>query len=164
MLRFLLVQSETYKVLNMKLSGSHKTITSVHSFEAIGVVSGGVGHADSVETSAGTFANCLKIQFRGRLQSVKTTGFQHLFPRPLPMGVSEGFFRLLESEIHQELTDLMKSVTLELGLETVWLSPGVGPVKKETQNSIADLIDYETHSTVSPQSPAKNRAYTMWLV
>ena len=45
----------------------------------------------------------------------------------------------------------------ELGFETVWLAPGVGPVKIETPNGIAELIDYEkkgggnyiSHRTVS---------------
>jgi hypothetical protein len=31
----------------------------------------------------------------------------------------------------------------KLGLQTVWLAPGVGPVKIETPHGIAELIDYE---------------------
>ncbi|MDE0502521.1 MAG: hypothetical protein OXI86_00460 [Candidatus Poribacteria bacterium] len=143
LLRFPLVSGQTYKVLNMKLNGSRETLTSFHSFEASGVISASVGHPEPVETRAGTFENCLRIQYRGDLQSVKTTEFQHLVPLPLPVGVSKGFVRLLESEIHKELVDLMKSVILELGLETVWLAPGVGPVKIERADGIAELIDFE---------------------
>ena len=151
LLRFPLVPGETYKVLNMKLSGSNETSTAFHSYKASGVISGSVGYPESVETPADTFENCLKIQYRGNLQSFETTEFKHLVPRPLPAAVSKGFVRLLESEIHGELTDLLKSVIPELGLETVWLAPGVGPVKIETSNGIAELIDYEIKAVASGQ-------------
>ena len=65
---------------------------------------------------------------------------------------------IIESDIHVELTDLLMAIMPELGFETVWLAPGVGPVKIETPNGIAELIDYEikkgsgnyiSHRTVS---------------
>ena len=37
----------------------------------------------------------------------------------------------------------MISIIPELGFETIWLAPGVGPVKIETVDGIAELIDYE---------------------
>ena len=64
---------------------------------------------------------------------------------------------IIESDIHIELTDLLMAIMPELGFETVWLAPGVGPVKIETPNGITELIDYEkkgggnyiSHRTVS---------------
>ncbi len=49
----------------------------------------------------------------------------------------------VESEIREELNDLLMHLMPKLGLQTVWLAPGVGPVKIETPNGIAELIDYE---------------------
>ena len=142
LLRFPLVPGETYEVLNLKLSGSNENSTAFHSYRASGVISGSVGHPESVETPAGRFDNCLKIQYRGNLQAFETTEVRSRLPR-LPAKVLKGYISLLESEIHEELTDLLESVNPELGLETVWLAPGVGPVKIETSNGIAELIDYE---------------------
>ena len=53
---------------------------------------------------------------------------------------------IIESDIHVELTDLLMAIMPELGFETVWLAPGVGPVKIETPNGIAELIDDEIYS------------------
>ena len=36
-------------------------------------------------------------------------------------------------------------------LGAVWLAPGVGPVKIETLNGIAELIDYEVKAVASSQ-------------
>ena len=45
----------------------------------------------------------------------------------------------------------MISIMPELGFETVWLAPGVGPVIIETPNGIAELIDYEINTVASVQ-------------
>lgn len=39
----------------------------------------------------------------------------------------------------------------KLGLEIVWLAPGVGPVKIEGAEGSAVLIDYEIKAVASPQ-------------
>ena len=53
------------------------------------------------------------------------------------------YLETVESEIRKELTDLSMHLTSKLELQTVWLAQGVGPVKLETSNGIAELIDYE---------------------
>ena len=55
----------------------------------------------------------------------------------------EVYLETIESEIRKELTDLSMHLTTKLELHTVWLAPGVGPIKIETPNGIAELIDYE---------------------
>ena len=149
LLRFPPVPGQTYESLNMKLSGSSETAAAFHAFEASGVISGEVGHPESVHTPAGTFEDCLKIQYQARVLSFETTEFRDMAGQPPPRKVLKSYLNLLESDISKELTDLFKSVLPELGLETVWLAPGVGPVKIETPNGIAELIDYEIKAVAS---------------
>ena len=141
--RFPPVPGQTYESLNMKLSGSSETAAAFHAFEASGVISGEVGHPESVHTLAGTFENCLKIQYRARVLSFETTEFRDMAGQPPPRKVLKSYLDLLESDISKELTNLMISIIPELGFETVWLASEVGPVKIETPNGIAELIDYE---------------------
>lgn len=150
LLRFPLIPGQTYKVLNMNLSGSNETATGFHAFEASGVISGEVGYPESVHTPAGMFEDCLKIEYRPGVTAFETTEFRNLIPRT-PRKVIESYLSLLESGIQGELTNLMISMMRELGLETVWLAPGVGPVKIETQNGTAELIDYEIKTVASGQ-------------
>ena len=90
-----------------------------------------------VEFAAGDIEECLKIQYEAKLESYNTEEFS-----------SESEYQgaeleALESVTREELTDLLKGLMPKLGLQTVWLAPGVGPVKIETPNGIAELIDYE---------------------
>ena len=55
----------------------------------------------------------------------------------------EVYLETIEWEIRKELTDLSMHLTTKLELNTVWLAPGVGPVKIETPSGVAELIDYE---------------------
>ena len=142
LLRFPLLPGQTYNALNLNLSGNNETASTFHAFEASGVISGEVGLPESVRTPAGTFEDCLKIEYRPDVQLFETTEFRNLLPRT-PRKVIESYLSLLESDIQGELTNLMISIMPELGFETVWLAPGVGPVKIDTSNGIAELIDYE---------------------
>ena len=142
-LRFPLVPGQIFKALNMKLSGSNETASEFHSFEASGAITGEVGLPESVETPVGTFEDCLKIQYQGRLESFETMEFNSRLLMPPPPKIQESLLSLLESDIREELANLMLSITPRMGFETVWLAPGVGPVKIETPNGIAELIDYE---------------------
>ena len=143
LLRFPLVPGQAYKALNLDLSGSNETASTFHAFEASRVISGEVGQPESVETPAGTFEDCLKIQYRAKVLSFETTEFRNMLPLPPPEKELESYLSLLESDIREELATLMISIIPELGFETVWLAPGVGPVKIETVDGIAELIDYE---------------------
>ena len=143
LLRFPPVPGQTYESLNIKLSGSSETAAAFHAFEASGVISGEVGHPESVHTLAGTFEDCLKIQYQARVLSFETTEFRDMAGQPPPRKVLKSYLNLLESDISKELTNLMISIMPELGFETVWLAPGVGPVIIESPNGIAELIDYE---------------------
>ena len=139
---FPLVTGQSYKALEMKLHGSYDDGADFHSYEADAVISGSVGHPESVETPASRFKECINVQYEAKLESFETTEFQNKL-KPPPKEVLEAYLSLLESNIREELTTLMISIIPELGFETVWLAPGVGPVKIETVDGIAELIDYE---------------------
>ncbi len=151
LLRFPLVPGQTYESLNLKLSGSNETASDFHAYEASGVISGEVGQPESVYTLAGTFEDCLKIQYQARVLSFETTEFRDMAGQPPPRKVLKSYLNLLESDISKELTNLMISIMPELGFGTVWLAPGVGPVKIETSNGIAELMDYEIKEVDSSQ-------------
>lgn len=140
--RFPLVPGQSYKALGMKLHGSNDIGSDLHSYEADAMISGSVGHPESVETPAGRFEECINVQYEAKLESFETTEFQNKL-KPPPKEILEAYISLLESNIREELANLMISIMPELGFETVWLAPGVGPVKIETPNGIAELIDYE---------------------
>lgn len=50
------------------------------------------------------------------------------------------YLRLVETYTREELIDLLLRRVSQLGLQTVWLVPGVGPVKLETPGRNAGLI------------------------
>lgn len=148
LLRFPLIPGHTYKVLDIRLSGNDQVFSYTHSFEAKGVIMGKIGDAwESVETPAGTFEDCLKIQYEARHPTTKTKVFRHQGGISAP----EKLRRVLESDIQEEFTSLCRSIIPQLGLGTMWLAPGVGPIKIETPNGIAELIDYEIKPVASGQ-------------
>ena len=105
-----------------------------------------------VTTSIGGFENCLKIEFDVEATPVKT-----LVYKPGDLWASRtrkehnAFLELLEDELNGELTKLLSSLMQTLNLQTMWLAPGVGPVKIETPDGIAELIDYEIKTVASSQ-------------
>ena len=101
-----------------------------------------IGNAlELVETSAGTFQDCLKIQYETGPISIQTLKFEDTQP-PLILDLSEEL-KAFELALHDELTDVLGYLMPKLGLHTMWLAPGVGPVKIETPDGIAELIDYQ---------------------
>ena len=145
---FSLVPGETFNALNLRLRGRDEGPFYVHDFEAEVVVLGKTGEdRELVEVSAGAFEDCLKIQYEAELASYRTTEFRDLHRMISP----KVYLETIESEIREELTDLSMHLTTKLELQTVWLAPGVGPVKIETPNGIAELIDYEIKTVASSQ-------------
>ena len=138
---FPLVPGETYNALNLRLKGRDERTIYIHDFEAEVVILGRIGcDRELVEVSAGEFEDCFKIQYETKLASFRTVKFRN---DDAFMFVQDVYLETIESEIRKELTDLSMHLTTKLGLQTVWLAPGVGPVKIETYNGIAELIDYE---------------------
>lgn len=137
---FPLVPGETYNALDLRLRGTYDGPFYIHDFEAEVVIMGRVGDdRELIEVSAGEFEDCLKIQFEAKLKSYRTVEFRDIERMISP----EVYLETIESEIRKELTDLSMHLTTKLELHTVWLAPGVGPIKIETLNGIAELIDYE---------------------
>ena len=137
---FPIVPGETYNALNLSLRGSYDWPFYIHDFEAEVVILGKTGDRRMlVEVSAGKFEDCLKIQYEAKLASYRTIEFRDTHG----MISHKVYLETIESEIREELTDLSMHLTTKLELQTVWLAPGVGPVKIETPDGIAELIDYE---------------------
>ena len=140
--RLPLVPGETYKALDLRLRGRDDGPFYIHDFEAEVVILGKISaDRELAEVSAGAFEDCLKIQYEAKLASYRTLEFRDV--GGFPMLGQDAYLKAVESGIREELTDLLTSLTPKLGLQTVWLAPGVGPVKIETPNGIAELIDYE---------------------
>ena len=140
--RFPLFPNQTYTAFKLRLSGRSEAFFSIHVFEAEAVFVGAIGNnRELVETPAGAFEDCLKIQYEAKLTSFTTVEFRdtvwpHIERPP-------GELKVMESTLRDELTDLLAYLMPKLGLQTVWLAPGVGPVKMETPKGVAELIDYE---------------------
>ena len=145
---FPLVPGETYNALDLRMKGSYDRPFYIHDFEAEVVILGKIGDdRELVEVSAGEFEDCFKIQYEAKLTSYRTVEFRDIERMISP----EVYLETIESEIRKELTDLSMHLTTKLELQTVWLAPGMGPVKIETPKGIAELIDYEIKSVASSQ-------------
>ena len=145
---FPLVPGETYNALNLRLRGGYDGPSYIHDFEAEVVILGKTGDGRIlVEVSAGAFEDCLKIQYEAKLASYRTIEFRNLHRMIAP----KVYLETVESEIREELNDLLMHLTTKLELQTVWLASGVGPVKIETPDGIAELIDYEVKTVPSVQ-------------
>ena len=139
---FPLVPGETYNALNLRLRGGYDGPFHIHAYDGKGVIMGKISDdRELVEVSAGAFEDCLKIQYEAKLTSFTTVEFRdNVWPHIEP---PLGELKVMESTLRNELTDLLAYLMPKLGLQTVWLAPGVGPVKIETPKGIAELIDYE---------------------
>ena len=141
-LKFPLSPDQTYTALNLRLSGRGEIFTYMHVFYADAIIVTTIGNARKlVETPAGTFQDCLKIQYEAEQTSFTTVQFTDAaFPHIEPTAAK---LKAVNSTLRDELTDLLAYLMPKLGLQTMWLAPGVGPVKIETPDGIAELIDYE---------------------
>ena len=147
---FSLVPGETFNAINLRLRGRDEGPFYVHDFAAEVVILGKTGDdRELVEVSAGAFEDCLKIQYEAKLASYRTIEFRDV--GAIVMISPKAYLKTVESEIRKELTDLSMHLTTKLELQTVWLAPGIGPVKIETPNGIAELIDHEIKTVASSQ-------------
>ena len=151
-LRFPLVPYRRWKAIDVRLSGTRYRppsrdrdgVGNIHSFEANVTISGIARRPELVVTPAGTFENCLKIQYETTRMSFETTEFNTAW-----LVFEQKELRLYEAELRKELTTLFKDGLPRMQLGAVWLAPDIGPVKIETPNGIAELIDYEIKAVAS---------------
>ena len=149
LLRLPLVPGQTWEMLEIRLSGSSEMAFMHHSFESDAEILGRVGDPYSVPTPAGIFEDCLNIQYEAKPPSVRTSEFTDQAEAPENVKIKRR--KHMEAEIRKELTTLLTSVIPKLGLESVWLAPGVGPVRIKSAEGIAVLIDYEVKAVPSSQ-------------
>ena len=140
------------RALHMILRGIDKTHppSYVHSYEAKVKISIGSSYEGSVATPMGLFEDCVKIQYDGDLSSVETQEFEiGKWNWITPKNLLRVLVKHLEDELRNELTILLRELMPRLHLQTMWLAPGVGPVKIVTPDGIAELIDYEVKAVAS---------------
>ena len=145
-LRFPLDPYRRWKVIDVRLSGTWYEppfwdidgVGETHSFEADVTISGIAGQREPVVTPAGTFEDCLKIQYEMTRLSFETTEFT--VSRPV---FEQRKLDLFEAELRKELTTLFRDGLPRMQLGAVWLAPDIGPVKIERPDGISELISYD---------------------
>ncbi len=141
LLRLPLVPGQTWEMLTFRLSGSTPIGFMHHTFESDVEILGTVEGSYSVPMPAGIFEDCLNIQYGAKPPTVKSKEFTDQTEAPENVKVKRR--KHMEAEIRSELTTLLTHMLPRLGLESMWLAPGVGPVKIEGAEGRAILIDYE---------------------
>ena len=142
------------KVFQMTIGGKHHSDLPDynHHVEAKVSIWGYTSFEPVVTTPVGRFENCLKIVYGTETTPLETLMFETV---EVALGVSaeakKGLVEHLEHEINKELAVLVPMLKYNLKLQTMWLAPGVGPVKIETLDGYAELIDYEIKTVPSSQ-------------
>ena len=127
----------TWDALKISLRGTEAIGPSKHSFEASWTISGITVGREFVETPAGSFEGCFKVQYETK-ESVKF----EWGPNDRGREIWENLWHDREKPIRDELAAVSSNLIPNLNLETVWLAPGVGPVKIESEERTAELIEY----------------------
>ena len=148
-LRYPIDSGAVFKVLNLRLNGALEFFSTFHSYEVRCSITGSVGLPQSIVTPAGSFDDCVRIQYDENLPPVTTK--EIVLGKIAGTELSPQLLSVLESELNEELKELFVLVMPKLGFENMWLAPGVGPVKIETPNGIAELIDYDIKTVASGQ-------------
>jgi len=101
------------------------------SFGAGWAVTRAAGFHEAVEEPAGSFERCLKIQYETKESIEFEWG-----PDERGRDFWEDVWRDREKPLREELSSVFSNLMPNLNLETVWLAPGVGPVRvrREPQN------------------------------
>ncbi len=127
-------------VFQMTMSGKHHNdLTGYeHDFESKVSIWAYTSFEPVVTTPVGRFENCLKIVYGTETTPIETLMFETFGGWPIA-----GLQVHLEHEINKELVVLVRMLKYNLKLQTMWLAPGVGPVKIETLDGYAELIDFD---------------------
>ena len=132
--------NSTWDVFEIRFSGGEHSPIETYSYETKWIFTGQSSGYQVIETPTGKFENCLQIQYKGDQHEIEIKDFWHVDQE---LAGKEVFFNSLEKALLSDMTELYKRLLSRLHLQTIWLAPGVGPVKIETPNSIAELIDYD---------------------
>ena len=132
--------NSVWDVFEIRFSGGIHIAIETHSYETKWVFTGQSSGYQVIETPTGMFENCIQIQYKGDQHEIQIKDFWHVHQQ---LAGKEVFFDSLEKALLSDITELYKRLTPHLHLQTIWLAPGVGPVKIETPYGIAELIDYD---------------------
>lgn len=131
--------NSAWDVFEIRFSGGEHIPIKTHSHETKWVFTGQSSGYQVIETPAGEFENCLQIQYKGDQHEIEIKDFWHVDQE---LAGKEVFLNSLEKALYSDMAELYRRLIPRLHLQTMWLAPDVGPVKMETPNGIAELIDY----------------------
>ncbi len=133
-----LVPGKTWRVFGIGLRIRHDSAVFSHVLEAHSVISARINEElQTVATPEGRFEGCIEIEYY-ETPSVETTKIETDLI-PVNHGKERAF---LKTKIRELAAAEILNQMPKLSLGTLWLAPGVGPVKIETPIGIAELIDY----------------------
>ena len=136
-----LVPGKTWQVFSIGRRGSKHIIhTSFsHVLEAHSLISARINEElQTVVTPAGRFEDCLEIEYY-ETRSAETTEIEiELIPEKY-----EEERAFLIAKIHETVAAELLKLIPNVPLGTLWLAPGVGPVKMEDTSGASQLIAYD---------------------
>ena len=132
--------NSTWDVFEIQFRGGKLDPISSYNYKTKWGITGQSSGYQVIETPAGVFENCLQIQYNTKMYDIKIANFWHIDQE---LAGNNVFFDALDQWLHDEMNELHRRIKRPLHLEDVWLAPGVGAVKIETPNGIAELIDYD---------------------
>ena len=137
-----LAPGKTWRVFNIGLRGRNNIEGFSHVLEALSVISAQISdHWQTVATPTSRFEDCLEIQYYETL-SVEST---ELRIDGLD-GIPEEFEKaraLLDAKIHETAATEFRKLMPNIRLGTLWLAPGVGPVKIKEASGTSELVAYD---------------------
>ena len=140
-----LVPGKTWRVFGISLRVHHDSLSFFHVLEAHSVISARINEElQTVVTPAGRFEDCLEIEYY-ETRSVETTKIETELG-PVNHGKERAF---LKTKIRELAAAEILNQMPKISLGTQWLAPGVGPVRMETLDGTAELIDYEIKAVAS---------------
>ena len=134
-----LAPGKIWRVFGISLRVRHDSSNFFHVLEAHSVISARINEElQTVATPAGRFEGCLAIEYY-ETPSVETTKIETELV-PVNHGKERAF---LKTKIRELAAAEILNQMPKISLGTLWLAPGVGPVRMETLDGTAELIDYE---------------------
>ena len=129
----------TWEALEIRLAGGEQNQLETYKYRTEWLFTGRFSDYQAIETPMGVFENCLQIQYKAEQHDIEIKNYEHAHE----WFGNEIFKDMLERTLHIEMSELYRRMTPYLQFPLLWLAPGVGPVKIETADGIAELIDYE---------------------
>ena len=153
-----------WKALDIRFSAVHNIAPQrfSHSLEAHLEILAKIGaNRISIVTPAGTFEDCLEIQYYQTRFQIETKEFtvsvgDDIQVRDFPQ-VWKEIRKFVEAEIPKTAETEFRKAMPNFQLGSLWLAPGVGPVKIQDSSGISELIAFEVKNHSDQRLVASSR-------